>query len=627
LVPNASAASSNPAGQCRAAAVVNGSLVFGVNIFSVSGTVAPVGQATPQWSVVADNGYSVTIVSPTSLSTDVRVGGNKNGGNVVLEFKAISTTTPKCADAATNITLVITGVPDLKQVNGSAFCPNVTNVGSVTLLNSQSGVSYQLKNDVPQNVQSPQIGNGGTLTWYNLPPASYTVEGTFVGTVCSSTSGPATVTENQVPDPSITPVSQLCTNASCVTLAGLPAGGTFSGTGVSNGQFCPATAGAGTHTINYCVTNDAGCTACASMQITVIGCEKALCTYTQGYFGNPGGLSCDGTKGGFTTYKLIEQSLKNWGGTLTLGATGTCNGQAFNRTLTITTPSTPDQIDCVIDKLPGGGPATELSGASNICTFNDLKNGRINNVLLAQTMALGLNIGIGDPQQGLGDFELQAGCLYTAKALECGGEEYNARTCEFVNGLLVVHNEYEKRCFSKALIDVLDQYYTTDVSGLFALANDALGNKDCVAGTEHGLTLSEIAGAAGSINEVFDECRISVGWDLGTCVPESTIAPPRITVNATAEATSVGDLKISAYPNPFRDQVRFLIQSPVAGQAVLEVYNVSGQKLQTIYNGRIAANETKVVNYKPMAAASSMMIYRLRVGNQTVSGKLVGLTH
>jgi hypothetical protein len=292
----------------------------------------------------------------------------------------------------------------------------------------------------------------------------------------------------------------------------------------------------------------------------------------------------------------------------------------------MTVSNTPAQIACVIAKMPGGGPATELSGASDICTFNDLKNGRIHNVLLAQTLALGLNIGIGNPQQNLGGFSLQEGCLSTAKALECGGDKYTPRTCEFVNGILQVHNEYENRCFSKALIDVLDQYYTTDISGLFALANDALGNKDCVAGTEHGLSLSEIAGAAGSINEVFDECRISVGWNVGPCVPESAIAPPRITVSANPEVPGVGNLKISAFPNPFRDQVRFLIQSPVAGQAVLEVYNLAGQKIQTLYNGRIEANETKTVNYKPKGATSAMLIYRLKVGNQMLSGKLIGLT-
>jgi hypothetical protein len=274
--------------------------------------------------------------------------------------------------------------------------------------------------------------------------------------------------------------------------------------------------------------------------------------------------------------------------------------------------------------MPGGGPATELSGASTICSFNDLKNGRIHNVLLAQTLALGLNIGIGDPQQALGGFDLQAGCLYTAKAKECGGEEYDARWCEVVNGVTITHNEYENRCFSQELIDVLDQYYTTDVNGLFALANDALGNKDCVAGTEHGLSLSEIAGAAGSINEVFDECRIAVGWDLGPCTV-SAIAPPRIIVSATQEASStVGKLKVSTYPNPYRNNVRFVIESPVSGQAILDVYNIAGQKIQTLFNGHIDANETRIIDYKP-TVANGMMIYTLRIGNRQVTGKLIGL--
>jgi len=338
-------------------------------------------------------------------------------------------------------------------------------------------------------------------------------------------------------------------------------------------------------------------------------------------------LSCDGENGGLTTTELINQSLGNWPGTsLKIGVSQLLPTNIQNYV----------QIDdltgaaCVIEVLPGGGPAKEISGANNICSLPPamLQNGRIKNVLLAQTIALGLNIGITSPST-LGDFALKAGTLYTADPVGgCGSDVPKLRRCNYdpeTHLLTSVDNEYESRTFSQALIDAIeDAGYPKTVLGLFGLANDALGNKDGVVGSEQGLSLSEIAGAAGSINEVFDECRISVGWDIGPCPLSDVPAPARITVSASAEAATIGKLKVSTYPNPYRSSVRFVIESPVAGQAILDVYNLAGQKVQTLFNGHIDANETRIIDYKP-TVANGMLIYTLRIGNRQVTGKLIGL--
>src|SRR5205814_1270834 len=49
---------------------------------------------------------------------------------------------------------------------------------------------------------------------------------------------------------------------------GSPAGGVYSGTGVSNGQFDPSV-GAGTYTVTYSYTNSHGCSATSQTSITV----------------------------------------------------------------------------------------------------------------------------------------------------------------------------------------------------------------------------------------------------------------------------------------------------------------------------------------------------------------------
>ena len=57
-------------------------------------------------------------------------------------------------------------------------------------------------------------------------------------------------------------------------VGGLPLGGNYSGTGVSNNTFDPSTGGIGVHTINYSFTNANNCTNYASTTITVDDCAS-----------------------------------------------------------------------------------------------------------------------------------------------------------------------------------------------------------------------------------------------------------------------------------------------------------------------------------------------------------------
>jgi|GEM_PF-4281413 len=59
-----------------------------------------------------------------------------------------------------------------------------------------------------------------------------------------------------------------CVTEGCSDLTATPTGGTFSGTGVTGSQFCPTTAGVGTHTIRYSVTQG-GCNINGSVTVVV----------------------------------------------------------------------------------------------------------------------------------------------------------------------------------------------------------------------------------------------------------------------------------------------------------------------------------------------------------------------
>lgn len=80
---------------------------------------------------------------------------------------------------------------------------------------------------------------------------------------------PAFALANALPDVSVDAVAPLCTQSAPVSLSASPAGGSYSGPGISNGVFTPAFAGAGTHTVTYTYTNGFGCTNSAQIQIEV----------------------------------------------------------------------------------------------------------------------------------------------------------------------------------------------------------------------------------------------------------------------------------------------------------------------------------------------------------------------
>ncbi len=82
-------------------------------------------------------------------------------------------------------------------------------------------------------------------------------------------SDPAFALGNALPDVSIDAVAPLCELADPVALNATPAGGSYSGDGVSNGMFDPAGAGGGTHTVTYTYTNGFGCTNTAEIEIEV----------------------------------------------------------------------------------------------------------------------------------------------------------------------------------------------------------------------------------------------------------------------------------------------------------------------------------------------------------------------
>jgi len=120
------------------------------------------------------------------------------------------------------------------------------------------------------------IGNANSLNTTYTPSAADVANGSVTLTLTAldpDGDGPCVAVSDDVIftfetiDIEITPVDPMCINASPVTLNALPAGGIFSGTGVSGGVFNPSAAGAGNHTITYSINGN--CPASESITVTV----------------------------------------------------------------------------------------------------------------------------------------------------------------------------------------------------------------------------------------------------------------------------------------------------------------------------------------------------------------------
>jgi hypothetical protein len=95
--------------------------------------------------------------------------------------------------------------------------------------------------------------------------------------------------------------SNICIISSPVTLTGVPAGGTFSGPGVSGGRFNPETAGAGSHVIRYVGTNPGGsCRFDITQTVRVQAAVSASTGLAESYCASANPITLSGTPAGGT---------------------------------------------------------------------------------------------------------------------------------------------------------------------------------------------------------------------------------------------------------------------------------------------------------------------------------------
>ncbi len=115
------------------------------------------------------------------------------------------------------------------------------------------------------------------------------------------------------------------------------------------------------------------------------------------------------------------------------------------------------------------------------------------------------------------------------------------------------------------------------------------------------------------------ECGITGGLQTTVNSSRSSVTDQQILLQ------SQGQPSVIAAPNPFNDRIRFSMKSDISGRGSLELYNMLGQKVKTVFQGYVEKGMTKTIEYNVPGPQRQNLIYLFRVGDQKVSGKLIGL--
>jgi hypothetical protein len=188
------------------------------------------------WNSGASTSATICIVNQNTST-----GGNDFGIDDIV-FSPVCTSTE-------SVTVTFNTNPVVSAGNYPDAC---VDAADITLAGTPAGGTFT-GNGVTGNSFDPTIGTQ-TIT-YNYTDANG----------CSN-SNTATITVNSLPTVSAGTYPAVCASEVSVPLSGTPAGGTFSGTGVSSNSFNPAV---GTSTISYVYTDGNGCTNNANTIINV----------------------------------------------------------------------------------------------------------------------------------------------------------------------------------------------------------------------------------------------------------------------------------------------------------------------------------------------------------------------
>lgn len=85
------------------------------------------------------------------------------------------------------------------------------------------------------------------------------------------------------------------------------------------------------------------------------------------------------------------------------------------------------------------------------------------------------------------------------------------------------------------------------------------------------------------------------------------------------------NLNLSVYPNPFNDRLHFEFESQENVHILIEIYDLTGRKLETVFNQQIKGGEKYNVDFTPKSDETSMYLYQVKLGDKVYYNKVIRL--
>jgi hypothetical protein len=337
-------------------------------------------------TVIVPTNATLTAFNPVCSNSGLQtlVGGTPAGG--VYSGTGVSAGKFDPSVGTQTITYTVTYASGCTRSASQVFTvnapPSATLSGTQTICSSQSAnLSVNFTGSAPFNftysngtVNTPVTTSSNPYTLVVSPTSTttYTLVSMSNGSCNGTTAGSAIVTVIVPTNATLAAFSPVCINAGLQTLSGgTPAGGVYSGTGVSAGKFDPSV---GTQTITYTVTYASGCTRSASQVFTVnplptvqLGSFASVCN-TAAAFTLTGGTPAGGTYSGTAVVNNIFTPSVAGVGTITITYTVTVSGcsNSASKPLQVTACSVcsnPAIANAGTDKIACNGAGVALTGS------------------------------------------------------------------------------------------------------------------------------------------------------------------------------------------------------------------------------------------------------------------------
>ncbi len=276
-----------------------------VRTFTITVNPTPTVNAVPSVTVCNNTATSAIAFSGAVTGTvynwtnsNTAIGLAASGTGNIGSFTAINTGTSPisatiivtptytnagvtCTGGAISFTIIVNPTPVVNAVSNQALCHN-TPTAAVSFSGAVPGTVFNWTNsNASIGLASSGTGNIPSFVATNTSSspviATITVTPVFSnnGLSCAGTPISFTIRVNPLPNINFATVPvRVCLTDTITKLRATPAGGTWSGRGVTGDNFNATTAGLGVSTISYTVTDVNGCTATEYRNLVVQDCQE-----------------------------------------------------------------------------------------------------------------------------------------------------------------------------------------------------------------------------------------------------------------------------------------------------------------------------------------------------------------